>query len=149
MLEIIINNKKTNKIFKGFFENKDEASEWKKYCILNNSWGQPDEYEITENDISEEIETNKRIDKAIEKGLYNENACAMILRYISGTNSERNLTEDAIKRMEQKFADVETLLRKGMPKTVKNSIDKISADGELITEQIKSDILKILKRYDI
>ena len=64
---------------------------------------------------------------------------------IAGYNLDRSLTEEQINSMETTFAPVMQALQAKRPKKAKKKIELITPDGVLITQEMKDDVLHLLK----
>lgn len=79
-----------------------------------------------------------------ELGRLDRQKCESALDVIAGYNRERTLTIEQITQMQQTFAQAETLLRASRPDFASQVITAIVPDGELITQEMKDDVLGIL-----
>lgn len=107
----------------------------------------PAEFNIEFTDITEEL--NAEISKAdkISKGRAARQICEKVLDLIAGYNLDRELTIEQITQMQTTFANSEAALRSGRPTFAKAFISLIQVDGDLVTEEMKSEALSILSDY--
>lgn len=92
--------------------------------------------------VSKEKERVKS--ERIAKGRADRLKCESALDLIAGYNRERELTIEQISQLQATFSQAEALLRSNRPDFAAQVIAAISADGVLVTEEMKSDVLEIL-----
>jgi hypothetical protein len=80
----------------------------------------------------------------IASGRADRAKCETALDYIAGVNRSRALTIEQITQMQQAFAQAEALLRASRPDFATQVISAIVPDGELITQEMKDQVLAIL-----
>lgn len=105
----------------------------------------PSDFSVEIKDITEEIEKQDRINKKIALGELTDNACNTVFKYIQGANVERKLTSEQKTQMTTLFAPALQAIQVKRPAVLKNYIQSITPDGILLTDEIKADILEILK----
>lgn len=104
----------------------------------------PCEFEVQILDNTVEVEKSNLIADKIAKGKAARVACDNVLNLISGFNQERELTQPQIMQMISTFANADTALTKGMPKTAKAAIEAIVPDQTLVTQEMKDLCLELL-----
>lgn len=98
-------------------------------------------------DISAEVAAEAERQSKIEAGKKAREVCTQVLDLVAGYNLDRELTIEQITEMQTIFKSAEAALRAGRPGYAKIFISAIEADGVLITEEIKSSCLDLLKGY--
>ncbi len=83
----------------------------------------------------------------IKAGAYARMACQSVLDLVAGYNLDRELTLQQITQMQSTFANAEAALRAGRPTYAKSYISAISADGVLVTQEMKDLCLELLEGY--
>jgi hypothetical protein len=110
----------------------------------------PAEYTIEVEDITLQLETETRILARVLKGNNSRNACVAVINYISGYNQERDYTQEQVGTMVQEFGPIlYTLNLENRADTAKEMVQNIVPDGDVVTEEMKSDILKIFNDHNI
>jgi hypothetical protein len=80
----------------------------------------------------------------IASGRADRAKCETALDYIAGVNRDRELTIEQITQMQQTFAQAEALLRASRPDFASMVISQIVPDSELVTQEMKDQVLAIL-----
>lgn len=110
----------------------------------------PAEYTIEVEDITAQLETDSRIIARVLKGNNSRNAFVAVINYISGYNQERDYTQEQVGTMVQEFGPIlYTLNLENRADTAKEMVQNIVPDGDVVTEEMKSDILKIFNDHGI
>lgn len=92
-------------------------------------------------------ETQARIKRLLEKGRVTDDACNTAFQLIQGYNVDRELTSAQKTEMESLFAPALQIIAAKRPGMLKAYISSIVPDGVLVTEQMKSDVLEVLKDF--
>lgn len=74
-------------------------------------------------------------------------ACEKVLDLIAGFNLEQSLSMEQITQMQQTFEMAERALRAGRPSLAKGAISMIEPDGVLVTAEMKTEALELLKDF--
>ena len=80
-----------------------------------------------------------------ELGRLDRQKCEAALDVIAGYNRERTLTIEQITEMQTTFAQAESLLKANRPDFARQVISSIVADGVLVTQEMKDDVLSLLQ----
>lgn len=81
----------------------------------------------------------------IAQGRADRAKCETALDLVAGYNRDRALSIEQITQMQQMFAQAEALLRANRPDFAAQVISGIVPDGEIITQEMKDDVLSILQ----
>lgn len=102
-------------------------------------------YVVALNKIAEERSKN-----AIrENGKMARECCFEILDVIAGWNIQRNLTKEQKDNMVVTFAQPLQALQVYRPGLAKSLIEEITPDNDLVTNEMKEDILSVFTKYNI
>ena len=96
-------------------------------------------------ELSSEKERDARIAAKKKLGALAKQVSEEVYDLIAGYNVDRSLTQAQINEMESTFAPVMQALQAKRPKKAKGLIQSIQPDGTLITQQMKDDVLHLLK----
>lgn len=107
----------------------------------------PSEYLTTIEDITLESEKQDRITHKINIGQITDKACNDVFMLIQGYNVERQLTSTQKNEMITLFAPALQAIQVRRPSQLKQYIASIVPDGTLVTEEMKEDILELLKVF--
>ena len=110
-------------------------------------WGEPSSYDLIVTDVTAQEFINERINALVVSGSCDELTCKKCLNLIGGMNKERNLATAQIQDMASTFASIDFCLDKSMPKSAKALIDAMVPDEVIVTSELKSLLLEILKGY--
>lgn len=105
----------------------------------------PQTYHYIIEDVTAEYEANQRVQERIIEGNKIKKLCENVLLYVAGLNSPnmRSLTAEQVTIMETNFAAPIAYLNSARPWSAYPLIAAIEPDGELVTEEIKQDILDL------
>jgi hypothetical protein len=108
----------------------------------------PKKYEVIIEDVTLIYEKNKRIEEIAASGLKAAMACEKAFNLISGYNQKNNLSVQQIQQMAHSFGSIlQALAVMKMPATAKVMISAVDVDGVLVTQDLKDDLLEILKEF--
>ena len=117
---------------------------------------------ITENDqatlsqyeadyaVKSVVETKRTaINQKVKLGESALRCCTEILNYIAGHNLSEVKAESAVDAMEAAFAPILKELKNGRPYKAKKLISAVEADGVMVTQAMKDDVLLIFSKYGV
>ena len=119
------------KLMHEIIDNKDQV---KKTCL---------ESKVSE--LASEKARNERIQEKKRLGALADSISKDVYNLIAGYNLDRNLTTEQINQMESTFSPIMQALQAKRPKKAKGLINSIQPDGNLITQEMKDDVLYLLK----
>lgn len=116
--------------------------------IAFTSYKIPAEFTYEIEDITAEVEAEDRRNSLIAQGEKTAKACKDAFNLISGYNQYRTLTSAQKDQMTATFAPIVQALKiHERPSLAKSMIVAIEPDGVLVTEQMKADMLEVLKEF--
>lgn len=117
-------------------------------AIIITEYLHPAQYTYEIIDITEEYEIQQRRANRAARGRIFDSCCKEVINYIQGYNDDMELTLEQIQSMVSTFSTIDVLLSKGYAKTARSAIQAIEPD-EVVTAEMKSDILAIFEKYPI
>jgi hypothetical protein len=113
----------------------------------------PVDYTIAVEDVTTEVAVKNRIAQNQKAGRIATQICQEVLEYIQGINSGRSGTSEEKKAaknaMKSGFAPILSELKNNDPSEALELIKPVVADGSIVTDEMKSDILEIFKQYGL
>ena len=100
----------------------------------------PSNFSIEQKDISAEL-AEQALEQAIQKKI---NCGESAVKFIAKNNVKKNLTKAQRKQMIKTYADILDQLKAGAVDLAKEDIQAVSADGTIVSEQDKTDIVKFI-----
>lgn len=107
----------------------------------------PSEFSYEIEDITLEVEKQDRIAQKIAIGQITDKACNDAFMLIQGYNIERQLTSAQKTEMTTLFMPALQAIQVRRPSQLKQYIQSITPDGVLVTQEMKDDILELLKVF--
>lgn len=95
--------------------------------------------------VKEAKERDERLNKRMQIGSVTDQACIDAFKYIQGANFDRKLTSEQKTTMATLFAPALSAINVRRPGVLKSYIESITPDEILITNEMKNDILYILR----
>ena len=100
----------------------------------------PSNFSIEQKDISAEL-----AEQALEQAIEQKIKCGeSAVKYIAKNNVKKQLTKAQRKQMIKSYADILDQLKAGAVDLAKEDIQAVSADGIIVTEQDKTDIVNFI-----
>lgn len=100
----------------------------------------PSNFSIEQKDISAEL-----AEQALEQAIEQKIKCGeSAVKYIAKNNVKKQLTKAQRKQMIKAYADILDQLKAGAVDLAKEDIQAVSADGTIVTEQDKTDIVNFI-----
>jgi len=113
-----------------------------------NQYKIPAEYTVEIEDITAESEAQERVTALIAQGEKTSKACKDAFNLIAGYNQFRQMTSEQKNEMTTLFAPIVQALKiYERPSVAKALVSAIVPDGVLVTEQMKADMLEVLKDF--
>lgn len=100
----------------------------------------PSNFSIEQKDISAEL-AEQALEQAIQKKI---NCGESAVKFIAKNNVKKNLTKSQRKQMIKTYADILDQLKAGAVDLAKEDIQAVSADGTIVSEQDKTDIVNFI-----
>ena len=100
----------------------------------------PSNFSIEQKDISAEL-AEQALQQAIQKKI---NCGESAVKFIAKNNVKKNLTKSQRKQMIKTYADILDQLKAGAVDLAKEDIQAVSADGTIVSEQDKTDIVNFI-----
>lgn len=98
-------------------------------------------------DITEEYNMRVNVAHYVAVGEPDDYTCKRCINLIRGYNKERNLTTAQILEMISTFSSIDATLKNGMAQAAKGLISQVAVDGVIVTDDLKTMLLYILKEY--
>lgn len=131
----------------GYFESQELVDQWILENSSNRAFGESEEYTISQEDITAEIQASRGLYSKVELGKAARLTCESVLDLIAGYNIDRQLTSEQITIMQTTFGTIQSCLQASRPSTAKTLINLINPDGVLVTQEMKDQCLALLQGY--
>jgi hypothetical protein len=100
----------------------------------------PSNFSIEQKDISAEL-----AEQALEQAIAKKIACGeATIKFIAKNNVKKQLTVEQRRTMVQTYSSILDLLKSGSVDIAKADIQAVNADGTIVTEQDKTDIVEFI-----
>lgn len=127
------------------FELESDADAYISEVDASKHWGVDSTF--AKEDITTQVNLENRINSLVSSGLTDEEACKKCIHLIGGYNKEKQFSKDQIIAMIASFSTISYCLNNNMPTSAKGAILAINPDEVIVTTELKTLLLEILKAY--